>query len=176
MTGLSGRTCSLIWQSCSTSSSISGARLCTAQRRGASRRSSGAGPLTRACLPRLCHHNNGRRYYWDKGILITDNVAIRKSYLRGWFAIDVISVLPFDYLVRLLSSSSDTENIARTTRFMRFTRIMRFARLIKLAKLTQLRDAIETFQMFLTNVGISAMDLEFGEGRPTPTLPNHFLA
>ena len=49
-------------------------------------------------LPLL--HYNGRRYYYDKGMLITDRKMIRNSYLRGWFVIDVISVLPFDHLVQ----------------------------------------------------------------------------
>lgn len=128
----------------------------------------GAAQVPSASLAHACHHRvyyDGRRYYWDKGALVTDTAVIRRKYLRGWFVIDFVSVLPFDHLIRLLASSGDKENLARTTRFMRFTRIMRFARLVKLAKLTQLQDAMETVQAFLTNIGISAMDLEFGEGQ-----------
>ena len=105
---------------------------------------------------------NFSRYHYDKGVLVTDRATIRNSYLRSWFAIDVISVLPFDHMVRLfLAQSADEENLARATRFMRFTRIMRFARLIKLARLQQLEAAIKNLQHFLNSVGVSAMELEF---------------
>ena len=127
----------------------------------------GAAQVPSASRAHACHCY-GRRYYWDKGALVTDTAVIRRKYLRGWFVIDFVSVLPFDHLVRLLAPSGDKENLARTTRFMRFTRIMRFARLIKLAKLTQLQDAMETLQAFLDNIGISVMDMEFGEGHATP--------
>lgn len=97
-------------------------------------------------------------------MLVTDPLTIRRHYLRSWFIIDLCSALPFNYIVLLVEHSEDDANLSRTTRFMRLTRIMRFARLLKLAKLTQLRDAIDTFQKFLNNVGISAMEVEFCEG------------
>ena len=105
---------------------------------------------------------NFSRYQFEKGVLVTDRATIRSSYLKSWFAIDVISVMPFDHIVRLfLAQSADEENLARATRFMRFTRIMRFARLIKLAKHQQLETAIRNLQQFLNSVGVTAMELEF---------------
>lgn len=104
-----------------------------------------------------------RRFYVDKGDMVTERALIKKNYLSGWFAVDFVSVLPFNYIIMFLPHNEDEGNMARTTRFMRMTRIMRFARLIKLAKLTQLRDAIDTLKAFLNNVGVSAMELEFCE-------------
>ena len=112
-----------------------------------------------------CRQCNARRYYFDNQVLVTKPSEIRAHYLKSWFAIDLVSVLPFDHLVRLFGNhAGDEENIARSTRFVRFTRLMRFARLIKLAKLTQLRNAMTTLSAFLNNIGVSAMEIEFGAG------------
>jgi hypothetical protein len=92
--------------------------------------------------------------------LVTDPKIIRQSYLRGWFIVDFLSVLPFNYIM-LAVSSSDNSNLARSTRFIRFIRVARFVRLIKLAKLSQLRDAMRYFKDFLAMIGISAMEVEF---------------
>jgi hypothetical protein len=66
---------------------------------------------------------NFHRYYWEKGGLIIDRSKIGPRYLRGWFVVDLMSVLPFNYIIMVVGSASDS-NLAGTTRFMRFSRIM----------------------------------------------------
>eukprot|EP01047_Picozoa_sp_COSAG01_P093758 COSAG01_NODE_24818_length_765_cov_1.337838_1_plen_224_part_01 len=45
---------------------------------------------------------------WDPhrtGVLETDRAQIARKYLRGWFCIDVLAVLPYSYLVMLVEDS-----------------------------------------------------------------------
>lgn len=101
------------------------------------------------------------KYMKDGPELITDPKRIRREYLRGWFVVDFLSVLPFNYIMLILSSNATASNFARSARFLRLIRIARFVRLIKLAKLTQLKDAIRSAKEFLNAIGISAMEVEF---------------
>lgn len=71
--------------------------------------------------------------------LVTDKRAIRKQYMRSWFLVDVMAVIPFDYLVLLIYSWSDSDsstvrNEVRTARLLRLTKLSRFARMSKLLR------------------------------------------
>jgi hypothetical protein len=120
-----------------------------------SRAARGAISPTRVVWPRS-------KYSKDGAELITDPARLKREYLHGWFIVDFLSVLPFNYIMLFVSSNTDNSNIARSARFLRFIRVARFVRLIKLAKLSKLRDAMRAFKEFLNCLGISAMEVEFG--------------
>ena len=44
---------------------------------------------------------NLQRFFYHKrtGLLITDQVIIRRKYLTSWFFIDTISIIPFDWVI-----------------------------------------------------------------------------
>jgi hypothetical protein len=84
---------------------------------------------------------NCRKYYYDHARLITDKATITGHYMRGWFFIDLLSVLPFNYIV--MAATAQGSNLANSTHFARLLRIARFARLLKLAKATQLKGAVQ---------------------------------
>lgn len=73
---------------------------------------------------------NFRRFYQSKGELVTDPKLIRANYLQGWFFVDTISVIPFNYLYTLVSAT-DPNNMASGTHLLRLTRIARFFRLVR---------------------------------------------
>ena len=102
------------------------------------------------------------KYHKDGAELVTDSARLKREYLRGWFIVDLLSVLPFNYIMLFVSSNSDSSNIARSARFFRFVRAARFLRLIKLAKLSKLRDAMRVLKEFLNCLGVSALEVEFG--------------
>tara|TARA_B110000285_G_C14782361_1_gene449154 strand:- start:359 stop:568 length:210 start_codon:yes stop_codon:yes gene_type:complete len=39
--------------------------------------------------------------------LISDRKIISKTYLKGWFMIDLISIFPFDLILMLLENAED---------------------------------------------------------------------
>lgn len=73
------------------------------------------------------------------GRLMTESTNIRKRYLKSWFLVDLGSVIPFDYVMRLFSASKGTDAAARSTKMLRLAKLARFARLAKLFKLSKLR-------------------------------------
>lgn len=60
-----------------------------------------------------------------------DRCKITKNYLKGWFMIDLIAILPFD----LLFAEGETKNLVR---YIRIGRISKLFKLIKLARLLKL--------------------------------------
>lgn len=105
---------------------------------------------------------NFYRFFYDKTRkLVTDQKRIQKAYLRSWFLVDFLSVIPFDFIVKLLISTGTTSTKAQSTKLLRLSRIARFARLAKLTKLTKLHECTAALRQFLHNLGISALEFEF---------------
>lgn len=63
--------------------------------------------------------------------LATDVKIIAKSYLKSWFAIDILSLFPFGEFFDLVASDINLDLVAQLIRLMRF---LRLARLIKLLR------------------------------------------
>jgi hypothetical protein len=57
--------------------------------------------------------------------LITDRRIIAKAYLKGWFFIDFISILPISPVIQY---SRDYSSLARLTRLPRLYRLMKMAK------------------------------------------------
>jgi hypothetical protein len=82
------------------------------------------------------------------------------AYLKGWFIIDLLAVMPFNYIFMAMQEN-DSENLAKSTRFLRLVRIPRFIRLMKLAKLAAMRDLMTLLKNWCTTIGISGQEVEF---------------
>jgi hypothetical protein len=68
----------------------------------------------------------------DNSLELKDSkMDIAIDYLKGWFIIDLISVIPFDLI---LSYS----NVNRVTRFSRIGRISKIVRMIKMVRLLKI--------------------------------------
>lgn len=70
--------------------------------------------------------------------LVNDSrCAIFWDYLRSWLIIDLLSVLPIEYIFNLYNST-DSEMDGTKINMNQFVRIARISKLYKLAKITQL--------------------------------------
>lgn len=67
---------------------------------------------------------------------ITDKKKIALAYLKGWFIIDVISILPLDLIVA--NASSKIMGVLKFGRFARFAKIMRLVKVIRMTRLFRL--------------------------------------
>ena len=67
--------------------------------------------------------------------VILDKKFIRQRYLRGWFIIDVLSSLPFDYVYIIASSSSSGDPDSGILQASRILRILKLTKLLSLLKL-----------------------------------------
>jgi hypothetical protein len=77
---------------------------------------------------------NFRTGYIDKtGELIMDKALIRRRYLRSWFSIDFIAMLPVNYMVGLITEGSGTKT-AKILRLIRVSKLLRLARMRRLVR------------------------------------------
>ena len=65
---------------------------------------------------------------------ITDKKVIAKKYLKGWFWVDLISILPLDVIMRD-SNETQTNVLARFAKIGKLYKLMRMIRLAKVLKL-----------------------------------------
>jgi CRP-like cAMP-binding protein len=77
---------------------------------------------------------------------VIDHRLIALNYIKGWFSIDFLSILPFDIVFEQLGGSGDS-----ATRL----RIIRVIRLLKLAKLLRVVRASRIITRWRTRVGLS---------------------
>lgn len=71
--------------------------------------------------------------YYDENLdLIQDRCDIAKTYLKGWFTIDIVAIIPFDLFV---PSNGEAANLIRFARIGRVTKILKLLKLMRLMKL-----------------------------------------
>ncbi|TSK77020.1 Potassium/sodium hyperpolarization-activated cyclic nucleotide-gated channel 2 [Bagarius yarrelli] len=75
----------------------------------------------------------------DSTEIMLDPKAIRRHYLRSWFAVDFISSIPVDYIFLMVDLQerldSEVYRTARALRIVRFTKILSLLRLLRLSRL-----------------------------------------
>ena len=64
-------------------------------------------------------------YYDSDDNLVTDRKKIASKYLRGWFVIDTVSILPLSHI---LSIGKDYASLARLARLPRLYRLIKIAK------------------------------------------------
>lgn len=74
-------------------------------------------------------------YYDEDFNLIDDRCKIATTYLKGWFFLDLVSIIPFDLFI------SQGNEAAHLVRFARIGRITRIVRLFKLARIMRLQKS-----------------------------------
>ncbi|GMH86647.1 hypothetical protein TrVE_jg10696 [Triparma verrucosa] len=82
----------------------------------------------------------------DEDELVEDRRIIAKEYLKGWFLIDLLSTVPIDKLVALMTKADgDAKGGGKLIRILRLARLMKLTRVLKLGK-------------FLKNVDMDAVN------------------
>jgi hypothetical protein len=90
---------------------------------------------------------NFRLPYRDEqtGQVVRDGGAIAQRYLRGWFPLDILSVLPFEYLGFISGGESSQTNLAQ----LRLLRFLRLARLLKLLRVLRASRKLRKWQVYI---------------------------
>ena len=68
----------------------------------------------------------------DDYVQVMDRCIIAKDYLKSWFVIDLIAILPFEWFV---PTNGDAANMIRFIRIGRITKILKLLKLLRLMKL-----------------------------------------
>jgi hypothetical protein len=105
----------------------------------------------------------------DNHDIETDKGKIAKSYLKGWFIPDVLSVLPTEEIVSIFTgeSATDFSKLGRTLKVIRFVRFARMAKFLKLFKNFNFNDS--------QNIFASVMFSMFGNSIIMTVLPNFLV-
>jgi len=94
-----------------------------------------------------------------------DPKEVARHYLKGWFAIDVMSGIPYALILLVAGPSDDSEpnwasnlkilKLSRTFRVLRLMRFLKISRLLKNAKLLKSmdRETIDLIQDTLAHYG-----------------------
>jgi len=81
--------------------------------------------------------------------MIRDPKAIRWRYLKTWFAVDLISILPFDII--MLAQRSDSQSVSS----LQQAKILRCLRLMKLVKLIRILRTSRLMQRWQNKLAVS---------------------
>ena len=79
----------------------------------------------------------------EENCMVWDNKRIVKKYLKGWFLIDLVSILPFDTLGLALNSPEFNQlKILRVIRLLRLIKLMRIFKSSRIFKRIQAQSGI----------------------------------
>ncbi|GFH17913.1 cyclic nucleotide-binding domain-containing protein [Haematococcus lacustris] len=108
---------------------------------------------------------NFRTAYLDSvGNLVSDRRRIARHYMRSWFVLDLVSVVPFDILTEGALSFLSMLKLLRVMRVGKVVRMMRVYRLLRVSRLPRILEKVEQYldkgilqlAMFALSVGLLA--------------------
>jgi len=70
--------------------------------------------------------------------VVIDAKKIRKTYLKKWFWLDLISTIPFDVFIGAVANMSMHEGMRKSTTFLRYFRLTKLFQLLRLLRLTRI--------------------------------------
>eukprot|EP00928_Gymnodinium_smaydae_P066250 TRINITY_DN49294_c0_g1_i1.p1 TRINITY_DN49294_c0_g1~~TRINITY_DN49294_c0_g1_i1.p1 ORF type:complete len:673 (+),score=97.17 TRINITY_DN49294_c0_g1_i1:185-2203(+) len=110
--------------------------------------------------------------YVKDGVTVMTPRRVLCNYLKSWFIIDVLVLLPDWYFSLLSLASSEGGEAGNSMRMIRVIRLMRFARLLRLAKLKRILNGIND----LINSEYVSLIVNMNVLIVTLLLINHFVA
>lgn len=81
--------------------------------------------------------------------IVDDRKTIAIKYFKGWFLIDVLSILPFDLLAQLMASDDSESTAQGYNGMIRLVKVGRLYKLIKLTKLIRIFKLLTASNKFL---------------------------
>ncbi|XP_068741021.1 potassium/sodium hyperpolarization-activated cyclic nucleotide-gated channel 2-like [Montipora capricornis] len=81
--------------------------------------------------------------------IILDRKIITRKYLRGWFFVDLLSSLPFDYAYFVASSSFAQQTLIKASRALRILKLAKLLSLLRLLRVSRLMRYITRFEELL---------------------------
>lgn len=91
-------------------------------------------------------------YYTEAGDLIMSKPSIAASYIKSWFAIDALSVFPFDWTLPSAGSQSSEVSavtLLKSARLVRAAKMLRLFRAVKLLRLLRLPRMFRRLEVML---------------------------
>lgn len=104
--------------------------------------------------------------------LMTDRKRIKRRYMKSWFIVDVLSVVPIDHLLfligALISNHSKSDEMAARGFYLqtlstevRMIRLVRLVRLFRMGKLLNMDNVVGWLMAVVGRFGVLKLTLEF---------------
>ena len=74
-------------------------------------------------------------YYDDDFSIISDRKLIAINYLKTWFTIDILAIIPFEIFTNNNKGYNDIVRLARLSRMQKLIKMLRLVRIMKLFKM-----------------------------------------
>lgn len=94
-------------------------------------------------------------FYNEEYLIVENRTTIAVEYFKGWFGIDALAIIPFEYIMNDSGSAEDgtidedagrsgasINKLARVTRVARITKIVKLTRLLRVAKIIKERNKL----------------------------------
>lgn len=91
--------------------------------------------------------------------VITNRKQLAKDYISSWFLIDLLAIVPFDYLIQ--GDGNDFNDIVRITRIGRMYKLVKLTRLLRVLKIVKERSKLFKYVQEFLKIGIGFERLFF---------------
>jgi potassium voltage-gated channel Eag-related subfamily H protein 7 len=105
----------------------------------------------------------------DRGEWVTNRVIVAKRYLKGWFCIDVVTLVPWDVIAFCMERGSDDGAVGNT-------RILRLLKIAKIAKLMRIIKAAKVFHQIAAMLMLSSTSKQLCKYLSMILLCTHWIA
>ena len=96
-------------------------------------------------------------YYDEEMKLIDDRKRIAENYLKGWFTIDLLAIIPFDVIL----NSTDLSSMVRVVRVGRLYKLVKLTRLIRVLKIMKEKSKLLKYLNQFLKLGLGFERLFF---------------
>ena len=91
-------------------------------------------------------------YMDEKNELVESRKKIACSYIKSWFFIDALAVLPFDIIMESLKAGN-ANSFIRIARVSKIYKLVKITRLLRLSKIAKHKKKIEKAKTMVTSGG-----------------------
>ena len=96
-------------------------------------------------------------YYNDDSEIVDDRKQIACSYLKGWFIIDLLAIIPFDQVI----NANDYNQLARVARVGRLYKLVKLTRLFRMLKVVKQKSKLLAYLNEFLKIGFGFERLLF---------------
>ncbi len=96
-------------------------------------------------------------YYDDEFLLVDHRWIIASGYLKSWFTIDFMSIIPFD----LILQSGQYNRLVRVARIGKMYKLVKMTRLVRMLKIVKERNKLVKYLNEVLKIGIGFERLLF---------------
>jgi hypothetical protein len=82
---------------------------------------------------------------------VTDRKKIALEYIKTWFIIDVVAIVPFDEIIRVVAAFNNASDFNILMRMSKFSKIYKLVRIMRLVKFFALLKNKENLQASFTD-------------------------